>query len=183
MSGEVRRLAICGTLVGLWLGPGILPAQEAGSELRPGDRIRVYRVTEPTRAMTGKFVTRDGADLQMVSDSAGAAIRIPFAEVRRLERLAGTHGHTLVGLGIGAGIGLSLGVAGAAGEKQSDFFYVSPGAVVAGSLLFGGAAGALVGTLVRSDEWAEVPLATVPSAPQPVPPVAPDSTGPIAAER
>jgi hypothetical protein len=168
----------CGAVLGFCLGPGGLAAQEAQQVIRPGDRIRVYRVAEPERGVSGTFVARDETDLQLTDDSAGLAIRIPLVEVSRLERSSGRHGHTLLGLGIGAGVGLGVGLAGAATTGSPGAYYdVGAGDVVLITAVFGGA-GALVGTVIRSDSWTEVPLATLEPAP-----VAPDTTGPIAAER
>ncbi len=171
-----RRLVFYGVVLGLCLGPGVLWAQEPGQVIKPGDRIRVYRVAEPGVAVTGNFVARDETDLQVTTDSAGPPLRIPLAEVSRLERSSGHHGHTLLGLGIGVGVGLGLGVP-AAASSQGDFVEIGAGDVAVFTAVLGGA-GALIGTLIRTESWVEVPLAAL----EPAAPTS-DGTGPIAAER
>jgi hypothetical protein len=173
-----RRLVLYGAVLGLCLGPGVLWAQGPGQVIKPGDRIRVYRVAEPGGAVTGKFVARDETALQVATDSAGPPLRIPLAEVSRLERSSGKHGHTLLGLGVGGVVGLGLGVAGAATTGgANDLVQVGTGEVALVTAVFAGA-GALLGTVIRSDSWTEVPL----SALEPTP-LVPDSTGPIAPAR
>jgi len=169
------RLVLYGVVLGLLLGPGVLWAQEPGQAIRPGDRIRVYRVAESGGPMTGKFVARDETALQVATDSAGPPVRIPLAEVSRLERSSGHHSHTLLGLGIGVGVGLGLGVP-AAASSQGDFVEIGAGEVAVFTAVLGGA-GALIGTLIRTENWTEVPLAALePTSP------ASDGTLPIAAE-
>jgi hypothetical protein len=169
-----RKLRLIGTAVGLCLGAVDLAAQQPGSAITPGDRIRVYRVAEPDGRVTGTFVGRDTTDLQVVSDVAKTQISIPLVEVTKLERSTGTHGHTLAGLGVGAGIGLGLGLVAAGGNN--DWVEIGAGEVVLGTAVFA-AAGALVGTIVRNETWVEVPLASI----EPPPTAAPDTTAPIVA--
>jgi hypothetical protein len=170
-----RKLLLIGAAVGFCLGAADLAAQEPGSALKPGDHIRVHRVAEGD-VVTGKFVGRNATELQLVSDSAQTSISIPLAEVTKVERSTGKHGHTLVGLGVGAGVGLGLGLAGAASTGPNDFVEIGTGEVAVFTAVFG-AAGALLGTVIRSDTWVEVPVATIE-----LPPAAPgDTTTPIGA--
>jgi len=170
------RLRFCVAVLALCIGPGRLMSQAQEAGVKPGDRIRVYRVADPEARVTGTFVARDASDLQLLSDNAKAPISIPLAEVSKLERSTGKHGHTLVGLGIGAGAGLGLGLAGAASTEPNDIVGIDAGgvALITGVL---GAAGALIGTIVRSESWVEVPLASLELPP--APPA--DSTAPIVA--
>ena len=170
-----RKLVLIAAAVGFCIAAIDLAAQESASAIKPGDRIRVHRVAEKDR-VTGRFVGRDATDLQLVSDSAKTPISIPLAEVSKLERSTGKHGHTLAGLGIGAGIGLGVGVGAAASQGPNDFVQIGTGGVVLVAAMFG-AVGALLGTVSRSDSWVEVPLASLE-----LPPAAPaDSTAAIIA--
>jgi len=168
-----RRLLLIGTAVWFCLGAD-LASQEPASGMKTGDRVRVHRVAEADK-MTGTFTGRDGTNLQLISDSAQTPISIPMAEISKLERSTGRHGHTLAGLGVGAGIGLGLGLAAAASSDPNSFVEIGASEVAVGTVLFAGV-GALVGTLVRSESWVEVPLASL----EP-PPFAPDTTAPIIA--
>ena len=167
-----RKLLLIGAAVGFCIGAADLASQEPGSAMKPGDRIRVHRVAERDE-VTGSFVGCDATDIQLVKDSAHIPISIPLAEVSKLERSTGKHGHTLAGLGVGAGIGLGLGLA---AKGSSDWVDITTGEVVLGTAVFA-AAGALVGTLVQNESWVEVPLAALE-----LPPATPaDTTAPIVA--
>jgi hypothetical protein len=170
-----RKLLLFGTVLGLWLPGSDLASQESRPALKPGDRIRVYRVAEPDHHVTGRFVACNAAYLALVSDGAQAPINIPFVEITKLERSTGKHGHSLLGLGIGTAAGLGVGLAGAASSENS-LIHFEASEVVFVTAGFG-AAGALIGSLIHSESWVEVPLARFD-----LPPTAPtDSTTPTIA--
>jgi len=173
-----RKLLLFGTVLGLCLGGSDLASQESGPALKLGDRIRVYRVAEPPdHHVTGRFVVCNATYLSLVSDSDHISITIPYAEITRLERSTGKHGHTLLGLGIGTAAGLGVGLGGAASSENS-LIHFGTSEVVFVTIGFG-AAGALIGHLIQSESWIDVPLARFePPAAAPAPP---DSTAPITA--
>ena len=168
------KLLLIGTALSLCLAASNLASQESGPALKAGDRIRVYRVAElADHHITGRFVACNTAYLSLVSDSGRIPMNIPYAEITRLERSTGKHGHTLLGLGIGTAAGLGVGLAGAA-SSESSLIHFGPSEVVFVTIGFG-AAGALIGHLMQSESWVEVPLARFD-----IPPAAPTDTAPPA---
>jgi len=164
-----RKLLFFWTVLGLCLGGSNLASQESGPALKPGDRIRVSRVAEPERHVTGRFVACNTEYLAMVSDSGKTPINISYVEITRLERSSGKHGHSLLGLGIGTAAGLGVGLAGAASSENSLIHFGAGEVVFVTAGL--GAAGALIGSLIQGESWVDVPLARFT-----LPPAAPTDT-------
>lgn len=95
---------------------------------------------------------------------------VPLAAITELAVQRGTRSNTgtgaAMGLGVGALVGVGLAVATSASEKEcsSDamFCWETTGADYAGGVvaiaLLGGALGAIVGAVTKTDKWEEVPL-------------------------
>jgi len=121
--------------------------------------VRVWRRSVPDVPLTGTVSSWTLDSLHLVQPPAPPAT-ISLSDLVRLE-VSRTKGHAatgaLVGGGIGAALGLALGIA----TASDDFFDTDAGEVVAGTVLFaatGAGVGALIGLLVRTEEWEEVPL-------------------------
>jgi hypothetical protein len=123
------------------------------------DPVRVWRYSVPEVPLTGRVSSWSYETLDL-AQPPGPPAAIPLSDVARLE-VERTRGHAgtgaLVGGGIGAALGLALGIAAA----NDDFFDADAGDVVAGTVFMaasGAGFGALIGLLVRTAEWEEVPL-------------------------
>lgn len=121
--------------------------------------VRVWRYSVPEVPLTGRVSSWSYETLNLVQPPGPPAV-IPLSDVARME-VERTKGHAgtgaLVGGGIGAALGLALGIAAA----NDDFFDANAGDVVAGTVFMaatGAGFGALIGLLVRTEEWEEFPL-------------------------
>jgi hypothetical protein len=171
------------TAVALLAGPlpVALPAQTVATQtLHPGTRIRVVlacvvdsfppgRAPSPNRrdALEGcgsyeaSFARLSGDSMVVVADDREMAIA--RSDIRRVKVRRGTRGHSAAGAAIGAGLGVALGLVSAATTDCSGDFLeglchagqiASP--FVAGAM--GAGVGALIGLVIRSDRWEDVPL-------------------------
>jgi hypothetical protein len=152
-----RRL--CATAFGLALAGSALGADEPAQVLRPGpgQRVRFTTLTEPRRTAT---VIETEADAIVVSLAGGRKIvRVPLADVQRLEVSAGRRTYASEGALLGTITGGLLGgLAGASGCFQSEDCdggtYAVIGAVVVGTL--SGLLGAGVGALCQTEKWERI---------------------------
>jgi hypothetical protein len=153
----VRRL--CATAFGLALAGPTLGADEPPDALLPGpgQRVRFETLTQPRRTAT---VVDTEADAIVVSLRGGREIvRVPLADVQRLEVSAGRRTHASQGalLGTIAG-GVLGGLAGASGCFQAEDCdggtFAAIGAVIGGTL--SGLLGAGVGALCQTEKWERV---------------------------
>lgn len=143
-------LGVCATTAG---------AQVEAISFPVDDPVRVWRYSVPEAPLTGRVSSWSYETLDLVQPP-GPPAAIPLSDVARLE-VERTRGHAgtgaLVGGGIGAALGLALGIAAA----NDDFFDADGGDVVAGTVFMAASCagfGALIGLLVRTAEWEEVPL-------------------------
>ncbi|NUQ13102.1 MAG: hypothetical protein HUU26_12380 [Gemmatimonadaceae bacterium] len=153
--------------VPLALALAVLPAaaQRPSSQvpLAPGTRVRVKTPTL-VAPLVANFLEQRGDTLVFIEDGTGRGVwRFALDQVERLEVTAGeaggNRGKMLRGGAIGAGAGLVAGYVFAAWASPSDttreYDRVLTSAV-------GGAVGAgigvLVGSRIKSERWAAVPL-------------------------
>jgi len=133
--------------------------------LQPGKRVRVTVPELGINKQEARFQAIEGETLVVTVDTT---MRCPMASLERLDTYAGTRGHFWVGGGIGAVAGGVLGVLVAknenflfthgVGECSSGDFCVADGVYVALGAAGGFLLGGIVGTMIRSDKWEEVPL-------------------------
>ena len=155
------RVSRIGILAAAALGvsaPGATAQVEAIS-FPVDEPVRVWRHSMPEVPLTGRVSSWTYDTLNLVQPPGPPAV-IPLSDLARME-VSRTKGHAgtgaLIGGGISAALGLALGIAAA----NDDFFDADAGDVVAATLVMGasGAAlGALIGLMVRTEEWEEVPL-------------------------
>lgn len=152
--------------------PGSLYAQEYG-QLESGKRIRLSAPTLGLENTVGTLVSLDSQVLVMSRIEARmrqgrkvmdtSLVRVPMAQVARLQVSLGRrsnidHGAKR-GLLIGSGIGLALGIAWAA--DNTGFLTCDAGCVlvnVLGGASTGAALGAGIGALSSRDIWQDVPV-------------------------
>ena len=166
-------------LLTLLLAPHIAGAQ--ARTLEPGNRIRVTLPVEKKAAFGRMNARRVGSLVEVTTDSltilteTGTPLKLPLSGVERLDVSLGTTRMIQRGALTGGAFGGALvGIIAAVGTSDRSNacppeewclgfqFDVSPGvAFTAGFLmgmLPGAAIGALAGTAIRADKWAEVPL-------------------------
>ena len=166
----MRRIQIAA--VALSLGLHVSPSRAEEPPIIPrGERVRVtYLVgTQPT-SLVGRFEASTSESL-VVAGAAGGEGALQWSTIRGLERYDGRHGHAGTGALIGFGIGLGAGIiTGVSMAQEPDIFGANSSvAVIIGSAitLGGTGLGTLVGALIRSDRWREVPLSEERSPSQP----------------
>lgn len=142
----------------------LLPTRASAQSLPPvplDSRVRVVTEAEPAPSEVGWLRAWDGSALLLERED-GHDRSIPLSDVARLELSEGTHGHTVTGLLIGFGVGLATSaIFAATTETDYDFGYE----MLMGTIVFAVPAtgvGALVGALIRTERWEEVPLNRAP---------------------
>ena len=147
-------------------------AAEDAAVLGPGVRVRVS-VAATRERLKGTVQSLDQAVLAVISDDR-QLVKIPRANITRLETGWGRKGNARKGLIIGGLVGLGSGLAACAvaDGSHSDFddfddfedFYdddCDGGEWVGIPLLAGatwGGIGALIGHFIKSDRWVEMPI-------------------------
>jgi hypothetical protein len=142
------------------------PAGAAPSLPEPGTRIRLTARVPERHRWTGSFVSAASDTVTMRDGGTdGARVTAPALHVERFEISRGDRSNGVKGLGRGFAIGAVLGAGAAylAYDTTKDYGEFSGGrtghAVVGGVVL--GATGAVVGTvvglLVRSEHWRDLP--------------------------
>ena len=172
-----HRLFMATTI--LSLSPAGLAGQTATSPIPADSRIRVTTHAGPGLEYVGSLDAWRGDSLEM-SGSGLNHQAIPLSDLAKLEISRGRKGHWLVGALIGTGVGLGAGllatsannaddpasndpISGAAGAIAEQTFDVG---IVFVSTLAGAGIGALVGALIKTEKWEEVPIpTTVPKGP------------------
>ncbi len=134
---------------------GGAPTEMAAQEpLASGSRVRV---TAPDCALRGQAATFRvlRADTLVLYGAA-----CPLASVTRLDVSRGQKSHAVVGSLVGAGAGALVGLAMCANTEVCGIVSDNDikGEVVATSVVVGGLLGLLVGYLIKTDRWEEVPL-------------------------
>lgn len=153
----------------------MLLAQEPAAP-QPGATVRVTWACERSPATPGGSCQVAGRLVQLRRDSitvagASASTSVGLDAVRRLEASAGSRGHArtgaLVGLALGAGLGTALlhgGGSTSLCDRSQNQDALAPSeclGLTAGAAVVGAGLGALVGAMITSERWQDVPLARV----------------------
>jgi hypothetical protein len=145
-------------------GVSDLSAQQSEVPVAEGERVRVTKYSAPDPRFVGSLASWSADSLNLFRDALPDAT-IPLSDVAKLEISRGMHGHAstgaLIGGGIGAVIGLAAVISAAADDNSDDWVEISPGEAALGGLMLtglGAGVGALIGLVIRTEEWEEVPL-------------------------
>jgi len=164
MSRTLRLIALA---VVTWTGS--LAAQAADAVLQPGQSVRLH---QGPLVHTGILLSA-GPDTLKLATSGRDPLVFLRSSLTGIDIQAGTRSNVgrgaVKGLIIGGGIGFVLGVASAAGQDDSGWFYTPPGQLILGGTLggamLGGAIGALIGATSHSPTWAPIVSPTTPAQP------------------
>ena len=122
--------------------------------------VRVWRHSVPEVPLTGRVSSWTYDSLNLVQPP-GPPTPIPLSDLARME-INRTRGHAgtgaLVGGGIGAALGLAMGIA----VANDDFLEAGADDVLLATAFLaasGAGFGALIGLVIRTEDWEEVPLA------------------------
>ena len=139
--------------------------------MRVDSRVRVTLRTGPGLEYVGNLDAWQGESLEL-SGSGLAHQSIPLSDLAKLEISRGKKGHWLVGALIGTGVGIGAGLLISSGNNADDPASNDPFSGFAGSVaeqgtnmgivfvstLAGAGLGALVGALIKTEKWEEVPI-------------------------
>ena len=145
------------------LPPAVLQAQVESPPVPLDSRVRVTTTSSPDMALVGSLEAWDGRALELrYPDTMGQTIPLP--EVVRIEVSRGMRGNATTGVLVGGGLGVALGIASSIviGTSSGDS-WIAPsfGSYVGITAVFGltGAGlGAIIGALIKTEEWEDVPL-------------------------
>jgi hypothetical protein len=168
MQTKLKLLVVTGLLT---LSPAWLAAQTEVSPVLLDSRVRVTTHSAPGLATAGTLESWDGESFELVG-SGFAPQTIPLSDLAKLEISRGKKGHWLAGTLIGAGLGIGVGLLVAAGDNVDDPASNDPFigfahsiseqgmdmSIVLVSTLAGAGLGALVGALIKTEKWEEVPI-------------------------
>jgi len=155
------RLLPCVVLAGASAG-----AQETVSPL-PGTRLRVTAPTVAAKPIVGTLLESTEREVILAASPSGRTL-VPRSTITHLERSQGRHAHAVKGLIIGAVVGAAVVSAINAQDPETGDAqeYLLVALVGAG---MGALPGAGVGALIKTERWAELPLANLRVAVAPLP--------------
>jgi hypothetical protein len=140
----------------LAIAPLATIASQEPPAIKSGDRVRITAPTVSGGPLVGTVLTLETDSL--VVQGGTNTWRLSLASITHLDRSRGQRSHTLLGAGIGFLVGAGAGVVWGASQASCD----PAGACVPFGAAVGGGGGVLlgvvVGVLVRTERWAEVPL-------------------------
>jgi len=140
--------------ISLVVAPLATIASQEPLALRLGDRVRLQAPSVSGGAVVGTLVSLQ-TDSLVVQGSA-TTWHFSLASITRLELNRGRKSHALSGAGIGLIVGVVVGVVWGKQAGCDEDMCVTGGAAVGGG---GGALlGAVIGSLVRTERWAVIPL-------------------------
>lgn len=136
-----------------------LPArgEETRSGLSVGARLRLTAPSVARRPLVGQLVRQNDVALE-IRRADGSSASVPIGSIAKLQVSSGRKRHTLAGAfgGAALGVGFTLIALRCKHPGFCDDDFTNAGLVVFGG---GGAAlGAVVGTVVRTEEWTTVSL-------------------------
>ncbi len=149
------------------LAPGPLAGQ-GDPGLEPGTRIRVTAPSVYPGRAVGQLQTIDATGLRMSLQGDGD-LTVPRDAVSRIDVSEGNRSHWVRGAAIGGLVGLTTGVIAVVAAESSDeelellpgFDTVVETTAVIVMTVVGAGAGALIGALIRTEQWKPVPAAGV----------------------
>lgn len=137
-----------------------LGVRAAAAQVAPGTRVRVHVDSPPPpRVVIGTVGAIDADTLSLAPAGGGAVEHIPVAAIGRLEVSRGKSvvaSHVIIGAGVGLLVGGAVGAA--TSSCAPGQWLCFQGLAVMGGALLGGAAGAVVGALIKGEKWQTVPL-------------------------
>ena len=149
------RHVILAVTVFAFMSPARATAQDV-LWFEPGAKVRVTAPTLGLDGHTGVIQELTGDRLYLATETNGPlqVHRIPMSAIAKLDVRTGRRSHWVKGAGIGALVGLIRGVQVARSDDYPDDDPMEIGVgVVTGALL-----GIGIGSLIKSDQWTEVPL-------------------------
>ena len=146
-------------LASAFLGAAAWSEPIAAAEPVPvGTKVRLLAPDVVSQRIQGTVVESNLESVVVGTEGQGR-LTVPWQAITRLEVSAGQHSHTRKGFFIGAGAGAALSVVLPKCVNEgctSDAGFDATFAVLYG--LSGGACGALIGTMVKTDKWNSVPV-------------------------
>jgi hypothetical protein len=125
-------------------------------QIQPGTKVRMS-VTGASGGVEGTLLASSDRALTVV-DEENQTLSFPRNTVTKLEVLRGRRGHWLAGAVVGTLLGAIIGAVETPGCAGNDGDCYTRGENIGyGSLGFG-LVGSLVGALIRTDQWAEMPV-------------------------
>lgn len=133
----------------------------------PGDQVKVWVAFSESPPIEGTFREVRNGSVVLSPRDRGEAMVVPLDQVRSVKSLVGSKRQTWKGLMIGAGVGATVGIITGAADGTDRvgcwiFCMTAEEKAALGGVLLGltgGMAGLVVGTLIKVEEWREVPLA------------------------
>ena len=130
-----------------------------------GDRVRV---TTSSDARFDGIVVESDSDSFSLRFSDGSPLMVPHGDIVMLERYVGKRTYKKRGFLIGFGVGAVAGILAGVALEGTGELYGSRGRGLAtgiiGISMFGGGlglTGLVIGTLVKTDQWQEIPRPSV----------------------
>lgn len=126
--------------------------------VQTGTKVRLLAPEVVDQRIQGTVV-ESNPESMVVGTEARQRLTVPWRAITRLEVTTGRRSHALKGFAIGAGAGVALSVVLPKCVNEgctSEIGFDSTFALLYG--LGGGAWGALIGAMVKTDEWSSVPL-------------------------
>ncbi len=155
------RGSMLGLVIGLFAPVLVAPPCAGQDDVTPltGARLRVTAPTLAPRRVVGTVLEITEREVVLAASPTDRT-SIPRAAITHVERSQGRHGHAVKGLILGAVVGaVALSALNAADpETGQTAEYVWVAAVGAG---LGALPGAGVGALVKTERWAELPVANL----------------------
>jgi hypothetical protein len=155
---------VTGWLSLLWMScalasPARVAQPEGPSPLVPGARLRILAPSVVASRFDGTLVGLEDASLT-VDVGKGALVRVPRADVTRLEISVGRPRQTLRGLVIGAAAVAAVFALLPPADECADLplCWTSRGAGAGYGAFLGATYGSLIGTFVRRDRWSPMTL-------------------------
>ena len=122
--------------------------------VKVGDRVRVTAALG-VRELVGTYIAVRGDTLELESEAT--LLAIPMASVTRLEVVGGRKSGLVKGGIVGLMVGVGIGVAKVSGCGSGDDCF-DAGLWLSAPPLAGMLLGGVVGALIKTDRWEEVPL-------------------------
>ncbi len=165
-----RRLALILAVLGT--GAPVALAQEAPApphlRLPAGIRVRVRTYSLPNQTIEGTLLAADSGAVRLVPKSdqplIGGEMKLPAADVTRMDVALGKKRHWWQGAVIGAAVGLALALTDDVDPvlcKTNENVLCSRGEALAVYGLTSTALGAGIGALIKTDKWTPVALDTL----------------------
>lgn len=140
--------------------PAALRAQDG---LNEGDRVRVMALPPQPSIVIGTMLDRSNGHLTVQAQKPdillGAHVRIPVDLLTRLEVSRGYERRSLLGAGIGLLVGSAASILIWTSMREEDDDSIFNGYVWAASAGLGALLGAGIGSTVKVEHWAEMPIA------------------------